>query len=109
MRTPRQMYWTCMLEFLAKISSTKSVSNLILAVEVRCHKHDGSFYGYAVETCKNKQFSSPNAVFTAFLKRDSRSDFCCGVQSRGAVVTPLCVIHVYIMLLSMCSSNATNH
>ena len=39
------------LIFLPKISSAKSVSNLILVVEVRCHKVQGMmepFYGYAV-------------------------------------------------------------
>ena len=42
MRTPCEMYWKCILNFSnPKISSTKSVSNLILAVEVHCHKVQG--------------------------------------------------------------------
>ena len=41
MRAPCEMYWEMYLSSLTKISSTKSVSNLILAVEVRCHKVQG--------------------------------------------------------------------
>ena len=42
-RAPCEMYWKCILNFSnqTKISTMKSVSNLILAVEVRCHKVQG--------------------------------------------------------------------
>ena len=63
------------LIFLTKISSTKSVSNLILAVEVHCHKVQGTtevFMDTFYSCAKMNSSVHQKAVITASLERDSR-------------------------------------
>ena len=52
-----------------------SVSNLILEVEVRCHKVQGmteAFTDTLYSRAKTSSSVHQKAVFTAFLERDSR-------------------------------------
>ena len=64
-----KMYCKCMLNF----SSTKSVSKLILAVEVRCHKLQGMMEASMDMMCScPKTSDSVRSIITAFLERDSR-------------------------------------
>ena len=61
--------------YLSSISGTKSVSNLILAVEVRCHKVKGmteAFTDTLYSRAKTSSSVHQKAIFTAFLERDSR-------------------------------------
>ena len=64
----------CILK-LPRISGTKSMSNLILEVEVRCHKVQGmteAFTDTLYSLVKTSSSVQQKAVFTAFLERDSR-------------------------------------
>ena len=66
MLAPCKMYCKCMLNF----SSTKNVSKLIQAVEVRCHKLQGM-----TEASMDMMYSCPktsNSVHSIITERDSR-------------------------------------
>ena len=72
-RAPCEMYWE--MNFAPKIPGTKNVSNLILAVEVRCHKVQGmteTFTDTLYSRAKTSSSVHQKAGFTAFLERDSR-------------------------------------
>ena len=58
-----------------KISGKKSVSNLILVVEVHCHKVQGmteAFTDMLYSRAKTSSSVHQKDVFTAFLEQDSR-------------------------------------
>ena len=65
----------CILKLANQKSGTKSVSNLILAVEVCCHKVQGMTEAFTDALYSRAKMSisvHKKAVFTAFLERDSR-------------------------------------
>ena len=55
---------------LEMYTSTKSVSNLILAVEVRCHKVQGMTEAFSdtLYSCENEPFSSPKSRIYRFSR-----------------------------------------
>ena len=61
------------------ILGTKSVSNLILAVEVRCHKVQGMIEAFTdtlyKRPCKNKQFSSPKSRILLLFSSETADKF----------------------------------